>query len=266
MCYEELYQESRPEHFEAELAAEMAQNDARTPIWCKVLSFNDLCVGAGLSERYAPSIAYDAAMRAVGRQCPVGWATPAWIVDALTSQTDEAKAHPEFFQALAGVAHELPDDTLVLLNERDAEHGTRFREHYQPLQTKRSRPRPPRAATLLREFLARNGDQPVRGIHEVILPKDDGLWAAVVFGDIGEMLGEVHMLQVQIGGAAGYGNDHHDHAFSGLVSVSLWRFKTLKDQRKFIAVAQQAVDQILKSDGLNSEEYFASLAADAPSI
>lgn len=266
MCHEELYQESRPEHLEAELAAELEQNDARTPIWCKVLSLKDLCVGAGLCGRHESPNEYYAATRAIEGKCSSGWATPEWVVDALTAKTEEATTYPEFFHALAGIAQELPDDTLILSNEWDTAHGTRFREHYQPLQTKRSRPRPPRAETLLREFLARNGDQPVRGIHEVILPKDDGLWAAVVFGDIGEMLGEVHMLQVRIAGAAGHGNDHHDRAFRDSASVSLWRFKTIKDQRKFIATAQQAVDQILKTGGLSSDEYFAWLTADEPSI
>lgn len=266
MAYEELYQESRPEHFEAELAAELAQNDARTPIWCKVLSLNDLCVGAGLGDRYAPSIAFDAAMRAVARQCSVGWATPAWIVDALTSRTEEAESYPEFFQALAGIAQELPDDTLILLNEWDTDHSTRFREHYQRWQTNRSRPRPPRAATLLREFLARNGDQPVRGIHEVIVPKDDGLWAAVVYGELVELFNEDHFLRVEIGAAAGHGNDRHDYACRNPVSVTLWRFKTIKDQRKFIETAQQAVDRILKTGGLSSEAYFAAKAAAEPSI
>ncbi|MCO4098888.1 MAG: hypothetical protein HEQ38_05705 [Gemmatimonas sp.] len=266
MCYEELYQENRPEHFEAELAAEFEQNNARTPVWCKVLTLKDLCVGAGLFRTHETPNGFFAIQRAITNRYSTGWVTAAWIKDALSDEFRYRSDHPEYFEAIEKVATELPADVLVLIDEYDQETGVGFRDHYQPMQSKRSRPRPPKAETLLRTFLAKNADQQIRGVHEVILPKDDGLWVAVVFGPTEEEYNDAFMIRAGVFQAVGSDNKPFDKAHRGSAQVYIWRFSSMKDQQKFIERTRRAITQLIEFERLRSEEYLASLAADTPSI
>jgi hypothetical protein len=264
MSYEELYEdrdEARMEQIEAALVAEMARNEAQTPVWCKAITLSDLAALSDVDQRstqFAEMASHAAAW------FTSGWTTPERIADWLweySKQTGDGQ-----WTAMSKSANPFGEDVLVLIAASDNTADESFRDHFGRLAKNRSRPRPPRAATLLRRFITEHGDQVVRPIQEVIVPTDKGLWAAVVFGPLEDLLCEASFLRQEVFQAAGKHNKHHEFVHFRGIELFVWRFKTLKDHRRFIEAAQRAVGQLIEAEGLASDEYLSALASTSPSI
>jgi len=264
MSYEEFFEDrEQAEHgqVEAELHAEMTRNEAQSPIWCKAITLNDLAVLSD-TNRSVPEFAKMVAE--AGKVFRAGWTTPERIADFLW-QYSKATGDDRW-AVMSNCANPFGEDVLVLITASDDAGESSFRDHFGSLARNRSRPRPPRAVTLLRRFITEHGDQVVRPIQEVIVPTDKGLWAAVVFGACEDVFCEANFLRQEIFQAAGKHNKRYDTAIHYGVELFVWRFKTLKDQRRFIGTAQRAVGQLIEAEGLASDEYLSALASTSPSI